>query len=732
MIAPGGERQRERRGAGRACLVCAALFLILRPGAAAGAASPAAVPFDPGGATSLRLLPLEERQRPPADVDVAVWPTGLIDAERTHHLSQSTLTIMILAFANPKARDLKRAWLVIELPSTVELLATNTYLRWNMLERSETERDGSPYRRYEFPCIVHPTTFPRGRGRGAWFHRYRPPAVWLMTDLPAGSRPGKAYSRVRYELKPAAGESPPPPDARSDAAAAAGPAGQRDAVALESPERWVHLAVLPRIQAQQPKLARSGIMGRFIANCDRLQPQAPMLITSLIKQLGFNYYIAYVPLPPEQTDLQRWGESFVHNGFDVRLGTPPPPEIRYVSARKEFPRAVSPWAIYRKHPWVVKTVFGRLREQIAQQRFSAYWSNWEPYAFLTDGDYSARSRDEFVAWSGLQADEVAKGWPLDTVKTYASQWRRFRNWELGQVARVLADEIAKAGKEAGLDTRLALGMSNDSIWATTDEHACSALEWGDMPYWLQTWNYYFTPNSEGPWPVSDRSGAPQVLRAAGLARWLDRQFGPARKVKLGCLYGWDQTGGGGYFLPEQLGFLHLSTVFGGMRNAQNYAEWTVWDGRYAREIALANTRIARWEDIILNGAKQRTHVAVPLAPYPQETPDSVKPEDQETGPWEQPGRLFTYEYHKDGKALVLAANAWNNGPCRFRLRFPDLSAGRQYRLSEPEANRVFTNSQGKATLSATDLKQGLTVGVGAMRWGAFLLEPAADRPVTPE
>ena len=38
-----------------------------------------------------------ERARKPNDVDVTVWPTGLIDAQKTHYLTQSSPTIMIFA-----------------------------------------------------------------------------------------------------------------------------------------------------------------------------------------------------------------------------------------------------------------------------------------------------------------------------------------------------------------------------------------------------------------------------------------------------------------------------------------------------------------------------------------------------------------------------------------------------------------------------------------------------------
>ena len=649
---------------------------------------------------SLRLRPIEERQHQPDDVAIAVWPTTLIDADRTHYLTQGTPTIVIFALANPLARSVKQGWILFDLPEGISLLATNAYLPWHLLQTKPIQRDGRAYVHYEVPCSVHPTTFPRGRGRGAWFHRYRPSALWLRTELAPGSRPGRVYYQFQY----------------LDSGASA-PA--------RSPERWVDLGILPKVVAKQPTLAKAGVMGRFILNYNRTQTDVPQLITSYIKQLGYNYYMGYIPLPKQEASLARWAEGPIQNGFDIRGPEEIPEDIRYVAHDAQFPRAVTPSAIYRRHPWVVKSLFGRLRTSVLNQDFTSLWANWEPYAMLGNGDYSDRTRDEFIKWARLPAGEVKEGWPHAIVKRYSAEWRAFRNWELGQVTRTVAEQMTKIGNEAGVDSEFCIAMSNDAIWTdkmTADSHPCSVASWGDADYRLQTWSYYFVADSEGKYPVTDRCGAVQVARSGALERWMDAKLGENRKVRMGCLYGWDQTGGGGFFLPEQLGFLHLSAVFAGMDNTQNYAEWPIWDGRYAREVALANARIATWEDYILNGKKRRTHVVIPVSPYPERIPEEVKPPAQEvTGGWKR--YLYSFEYHRDDRRLITVANTWDFGECFLRIRVPQLDAGK-YRFLEPEARRAFTNANGEAELSASDLAQGVLVHVGATRWGAFLLEGA--------
>lgn len=59
----------------------------------------------------------------------------------------------------------------------------------------------------------------------------------------------------------------------------------------------------------------------------------------------------------------------------------------------------------------------------------------------------------------------------------------------------------------------------------------------------------------------------------------------------------------------------------------------------------------------------------------------------------------------------------------MRLRIFDLDTAQKYTLTEPEAARLFTDEQGNAALTAGQLEDGVLVHIGAMRWGAFLLEP---------
>jgi len=687
--------------------------------------------FDPGGCALLQVKPLKERVLKPKDVAITVWPSGLLDENQTQYLTQGTPTIAILTVANPMRRHFSRGWVIAEIPEGVVLVGVNQYLPWHLRKTEKTERDGKPYLRLTIPCGVHPTTIPRGQQRGTWYGLHRPPALWLRTELPEGSRPGKLYVRFRYEEK---FETEVPSDLKPEESEneddeADDEFEEREEEPKPPPETAessVHLAVLGPLEARQPKLARSGVMGRFILNWNSTQPGLPDILGNTIRQLGYNYVVTFPRWPGGRPDLQLWVETQISNGFEVSIGEEFPRDLRFIVSGEPDSRAVTPAALYDRDPEIEEKLLGRLRKIVSEKRVSSLCSNWEPYRLLKTGCESGRSRDEFIKWSKLPADEVKAQWPAGIRKMHPKRYREFLNWQLGRVTKMMAQMTADAGRAAGIDSRVTFWMSNDAIWNPPDNLLKSPIctqAWGDLPCNLLTWSYYYVPRAEQSKPETDRFGAPQVVRCSALARHLDRLFGRDRKIRLGCLYGFDQVGGHGYYLPEQVAFLHLSTIFAGMSIAQNYAEWPIWDGRYAQEIARSNTRIARWEELILKGEKSRQHIVVPASPYPQTIPEAVKPSDQELkGGWAQPGYLFSFEYQLDDRRLITVANTWDNGDCFFRLRIFGLDEDVRHVLLEPDEARRF-GSETEGTFTGPELAEGVLVHVGAMRWAALLIEP---------
>ena len=683
--------------------------------------------FDPGGLTLLEVKPLAERTQPPEDVAVAVWPSGVIDARQTHYLNRRNLTVVMIAIANPKARAITAGQVVCELPQRVELKAVNANLLWNTRSSVPVERDGKSYLRHVIEVRPSRDTIPKGKLERTWYARYQPPCLWVTTDLPAGSKPGKLYLRLDY-VEDGKGESG------------------------ESPESWEDLAVLPALKADTPRIARSGVMSRaptaVSPHMNEAHEEHDRLIASYIKQMGCNIYIGGTPQSAAPAGLTRWTEGrniwqigqkrYFHNanepvgvadGFFVHLRDEVratiPEEIRRLNrdGGRDGSGHISPWAIYRRHAWIQEHVLDVLAQSVERGDYEVIRANWEPR--MAKLDYSEGSKEEFVWWSGMPAGEVERLWLDELVEKHPRKWWEFRNWELGQVVKTYTQVMQEAGRKAGRDARLMISTPQD--WFVVDDGmntSCQILRWGDMPYIPQTWSYHHMPKTDRRFPYNDRMGYYMVQRCGWVRRYVDEKFGTDREALLCCAYGWEQVGRrAGYFVPEDLAWRHLSGVMAGLDVARNYAEWTIWDGRYATEMARVNTRIARWEEHLLRGKIQTRHVVVPVSPYPEEIPDDVKPADHEMGGQWAEGYLFSFEYQKNGSRLIAVGNNWHFGDCFLRLKVFDLDANRKHVLWEPEENRTFANARGSVALSAMELADGLLVHAGATRWAAFLVEP---------
>lgn len=686
--------------------------------------------FDSGGLNLLKVKPLAERGQQPDDVAVAVWPSGVIDAEETHYLNQNNLTVMMVAIANPSARRIASSQLVCDLPEGVLLKAVNTNLLWNSRKSDPIQRDGKPYVRHTIELRGSQQTIPLGKLGNCWYARYQPPSLWVSTDLPPGSKPGRVYQRLTYVEE-----------------------GQKETA--QSPESSVDIAVLPALKADVPRIAKSGVMGRGPATVTPYEndahPEHARLIASYLQEMGCNIHMCGLPASASPAGLVRWTEGrnigqistkgFRHNlnepvgvgdGFFIHLTREMrraiPQEIQRLNQNGDRVAGgmMSPWAIYRRHPWIQKNVLDVIAGSIERGDYQVLWANWEPR--MSDLDYSDGSKREFIAWSKLPKAEVEQLWLDELVKKYPKQWWEFRNWELGQVVKTYSDVIRQAGEKAGRpNTRFMFCLPQDCMVLDDDVNVVpwQALRWGDMPGIMQTWSYHHTPRSNRRFPSNDKMIHYMVQRCGWVRRYVDEKLGEDRDVLLGCTYGWEQTGGrAGFFVPEDLAFRHLSGPMGGMDVAINYAEWTVWDGRYASELARANTRIARWENYTLKGKTQSQHVVIPVSPYPQQIPQDASPADHIiTGGWPGGRYVHSQEYEQEGSRLIAVANNWHFGDCFLKLRVFDLDADKQYVLWEPEENRAFANSEGSVALSAEELAEGLLVHVGATRWGAFLVEP---------
>ncbi len=681
-------------------LVLAGMLLQL----AAGQVFPGEVSFDVGGLGQLKLISAKERARVPQGAEVQPWPSGIIDRERTHYLSSGSLTSILLCVANPEAIEMSQGKLVLELPPGVEIELGSNYVNLKARTEETIERDGKLFKKYTIPCTTHPTSIYQGIGPGdMYFNRNRPPVVWVRTDLPEGAEPGRLYMKYLYQTK-------------------------NDPQFIEGPETSVNLKISAPLQGKQPTLVQSGVMGRFNINTGTNDKSEPLMtekkLGNYFRQLGYNYVLTPLQIPRE-TGVYQWKECVLQNVFEVHLDTEIPEELQFVLKGKKLEKVLTPSAIYGGEPWVKEHILGPLADQINTDNVQSLWVNLEPYDYTTLGCQSEKNRDEFIKYAKLPADEVKAAWPDGIAQKYLKPWREFRNWQVEQIVRTLIEVIDSKGAQLNTKPFLSFGISKSRMFPSPGDDPVSTVDWGDLPICQQTWSYRETPYTNNPEHVGAHLGAAQIMQSALLAIHYPAALPSNHKMVLGCLYGWDQTGRGtGFYYPEQLEVLHASTALFGLANVQNYAAWPVWDGRYASAISKANDRIARWEPFTVKGRMQRKHTFHPKSYYfPQKVADTVTPAEQEiVRDFDKPAHLFTTEYEKDGRRLIVVANTWIYGDCYYSLRLTDLDPKEKYVVLEPEANRIFTPTESRKSWTAEELTNGVLLHTGSVRISCFLIE----------
>lgn len=679
--------------------------VVLMTSALCMAAMPEAAPaLDAGGLTAITLKPFEERNPQPADVAVAVWPTSMLDAQNTHHLSQNQPTIMILPLANPQARQLSEARIVVDLPAGVELFWSNAYLNWDKLESTSIEHNSQPYTRYLLPCTVHPTTFPNTQGGSLQgFVFKRPPALWLKSSAAPGDSLNDVYLQVQYKER------------------AANSLPDVETTWQESAVTQIQLKVDASARTAQPQQVKSGVMGRFILNGGR-QPDNAQAIHEWLTELGYNFVIRGVPTAPAIDNLAIWQETRIQNAY--RTGGDVPQDAAFIVNGKALPGVVTPAAIYRKDAWVVQNVLSDLDKQAASGKLGWQWTNLEPYVYLKNWDESDRNRDEFIQWSGLEAQTVKHAWPADVAKAFPQQWKQFQNWQVGQATRTLAEYIQTLGQHEGRELRLVYSTAQDAI-AGEPGFSMDVAAWGDMPAVAQTWCFYHIPYLGK--LNEDRLGSAAIGRARWLRLRAQEMFPQQHAFALSLIYGWDQTSAG-FFFPEQLQFLHESSVFAGTNIVHNYAEFPIWDARYATAMANANAQISRWESFIVHGQSVRTHTLISQNATDNVSSDKVTPQSQEvTDDVAVKGNLFSFEYALHDKTLIAIANTWTHREDFATLRVLHLDDNRKYQLSDPANHRILASTPDKDFITGKELRQGLLIHLPALRWTCLLLEPYAPQ-----
>lgn len=153
-----------------------------------------------------------------------------------------------------------------------------------------------------------------------------------------------------------------------------------------------------------------------------------------------------------------------------------------------------------------------------------------------------------------------------------------------------------------------------------------------------------------------------------------------------------------------------------------------YDYRYWGAAAKANTLIAEHEKMVEQGKDVTEMVKiVPRSPYP-ENPDFM-PELAETSPGEGklPGlhklKIFQHRsFFHNGAYLVAVGNFWQRGELFFEMRLEGVPEGQWH---------VSVGKYDLGRFSSRELKQGILLQAGALRWQFISITPGKKENLTP-
>ncbi|NLF17728.1 MAG: hypothetical protein GX595_10790 [Lentisphaerae bacterium] len=652
-----------------------------------------AVEFDPGGfSVTISPTPLGKPTAAERDVAIRAFPHAFMDDRVV--LSQHQPGLLLLAFTRLSEAKLGTLTAHLELPRTVEVLGVGdgrlAVQRTELGDRVHVAIDATP--------TVGSITAKGYNAFGA-----------LPVVLRTAAAPGTAAAATYWLTH-----------------------GQED-----GPRRSLALGVMPRIEGLRPRRFETGV--HFTGNCIRLSSPAVEEWARFYAETGANAAMiepgAFSQYLRQMKILRYHQPGWLVNGH--MIGTTPRPEsVLMVQADgSTLPNGVCPAVIYqREEPYVSEHLVAPLRKILVEDRDTDHFlCNWEPFMFDFKGCFCGRCRAEFARYASFTEEQMAAVWPGQVIARHRDLWIEFRAWQGARLIQTLEAIVSTLGREIGREAHFAPEVHIKSItplWTTSDslrQYATMAYAgtipllnaWGPYPWQTVMMPYHYVRGYNLSTHCLTRDSV-DYLRAELPAERRPRLLGFPHGLQ-GNLWTTE---------PESMAMDILTYYVNGYDGQLVYAFPKGYDARYWKALADANTAIATFEDMVLDGDTQRRHQIEPLTPYPRPSPRFLDAPcggiDKER--WAEASMLQSWEFTLGRRRLVAVANYWQRGECFARLSVPGLDAAAPYRLSEPLARRVFGSDDGAPALAGAALERGAVVHVGAQRMAFFLVEPADDAP----
>lgn len=349
--------------------------------------------------------------------------------------------------------------------------------------------------------------------------------------------------------------------------------------------------------------------------------------------------------------------------------------------------------------------------------------NWEPYMYNFKGCFCSRCKVEFIKYSKLPEAQIDKEWPKEIISKHRAVWVRFRAWQHGRLMKTLEATVHRVGKEAGIESHFVPEIATLSLTEEGRSHfeQVDPLEYIDSLKIIEPWGPY-ADNYKYPGRYIYQTGAHLIMEAKTreVVDYIGRHVSEEKKRPQLIGFPHASQGNFGMAEPEGIAFDTLCLFVNGWQGSLAYHFPDGFDARYWNAMATANRSISLFEDQVTRGRIQTRHhlevlTALPkLDPAPGGSHYQVDPESP---------LIFSREFAYQEQRLLVIGNAWKYGDAFVRLAIDDVPKSETFVLREPLTGRCYANEKGKAGLSSDELKRGVLLHVGALRFGFFLLEP---------
>ena len=611
-------------------------------------------------------------------------PCSFLD--KTFVVSQNDPAIMAFAFKNEKNTKISNPYLCIKLPAGFNIIDQR-----NILDMTVEKNDG--YSIYKLDLSKLAKSFGKEN-----FKTYQLASAMLKASVKSGEKTYPAsywYQDGDYRTEP----------------------------------EMIKLKVIPEIKGRQPKIFQTGAMVRREAD---FVAKGVKEFTDFYKKTGFNVVhgrsTPQINAAYKKNGLLRYTQPyFLCNGYRIGINNKPD-DVKFQLAdgsyRTKPHQAICPVAVYNQSPYYKNEVVGMLKKMLVDSDAAdSIMPNWEPYMFDFKGCFCPRCKEEFIKYSGLDKTEVNKYWPAKIIIKYKYEWMKFRSWQHAKMCVQFEKDISEIGKKAGKNAHFVPEIAWSQLLENSNPHFAqyNPKDYMDKLPWLEPWGPYIFYKFNEPYTYNPGIHLITFTAAKEIKKFVERNIkDESKRPKLIAFPH-------GYQLdtwvtePEALSFEFLCFFLNGWEGAIAYVFPKGYDNRWWKSLADANTRIAEYEDYVFKGQKSNdceisTANPVPKANFPKF--------------WSEGGNFMQklptlkdaeivqkVEYKLGEKRLVAIGNFWQKSEVFVKLKVNKLAPGK-YVLREPDFNRCYGRS-----LSAAELKKGVMVQVGALRWGFFVLEP---------